>query len=507
MKLNSHQKNVARQYKMTTRSILVNASAGTGKSTLLKALSQLLNHPGSHIFLAFTNATKEVMTRKMPYANIRTTYSVGMAALQNAYGTLEVNKYKLEDNYKEAIRDGWDMLYFNHCGQHYPEKDHNLMQDITKIITKSLLSCEVSLEGIQEIAERESYKFLMDSNASMMTWACKLAEKLIKIGFQQLTEDKVIDFNEMVAWAAMLPDATTNVYQEIFVDEAQDLSIAQIYLLEKMLADSGRLVAVGDKNQAIYGFAGAYADSLQTIKEDFDCIEMPLVTNYRCGRKIIEYAQEIDPQIEAYNGAPDGQILTMDDFDATEFAVSNPKETWFLCRTNSHLIKLGLGLMASEVKFRYQRNVLEDRIQGILGQFKFFVKGRDNQNWSQFVPWLTEQIEYAKDKNQITRLDMLESVQVFYNRYQPKSATKFKQAIKRFFKATSANANITLSTIHAAKGFEADTIIYWGTEMVPHQMAVTEADRAQELNLEHIVRTRAINNLILVNLGTNEDES
>jgi superfamily I DNA/RNA helicase len=502
MKLNNKQKDALRHYLLTNKSIIVEASAGTGKSTLLKGFSLKLKHPGSHIFLAFTQAAREVMAKKMPNCNVRTTYSVGMAALQNAYGNLNVNKFKLQDNYKVAIHDwNFDIRYLQITGQPYPEKDNNLQKDIIKLVSKSLLSCKVDPGGIEEVAENESFSVLIP-DSPMMSWATHLAYELIKTGHSQLINDKVIDFNEMIAWAAMLPEVQPNVYREVFIDEAQDLSIAQVYLVEKMVAEEGQLVAVGDNYQTIFHFAGASGYSLQHLRDSFEADSMPLTINYRCGKSIIEYAQEIDPNIEAWEGAPEGQILRMDEWEATEFAISNPKDTWFLCRTNSHLIRLGLSLMVDNIKFKYQRNVLEERLIGCVFSFeyKYGGPGKSNNQWFRFTSWLKGQIDYAQEKRNIDRVDLLETIKVLFNKYQSDSPAKFRSAIKRFFKLHSSKAKITLSTIHSAKGFEADTIIYWGTNLVPHEMAVTEIEQRQELNLEHIARTRAINNLILVDL-------
>jgi superfamily I DNA/RNA helicase len=508
MKLNIEQKNILRQYLLSNKSIIVDASAGTGKSTLLQAISHKLKHPGSHIFLAFTTAAKAVMESKMPQANVRTTYSVGMGSLQNAFGPLEVNKYKAADNYRLLINKyDYDIKFTQYTGQSYPENDASLLKDILKLVSKSLLNCTVTKHEIENVADFESFQNIPhDSN--MMKWACDLAFEIIRVGHKQMVNNGVIDFQEMIAWAAMLPEVTTPVFQELFVDEAQDLSVAQIYLIEKMVPESGQIIAVGDKYQCIYSFAGASGKSLQQLEESFDCIRMPLVTNYRCGKNIIKYAQEIDPNIKAYDGAPEGQILKMSQWDAQVFVEENQIQTWFLCRTNAPLIRLGLGLMGTNTKFTYNRNVLQDRLLGLLWQFNYYSGGTKEakSNWNNFEHWLGSQKEYSKEKRNIDRFDMLECLEILYHKYTPQSPSKFATAIKRFFKVHSSKAKITLSTIHAAKGFEAHTIIYWGTNLVPHEMAVTDIEKEQEVHLEHIVRTRAIHNLILVTLEKEDSD-
>jgi ATP-dependent exoDNAse (exonuclease V) beta subunit len=81
-------------------------------------------------------------------------------------------------------------------------------------------------------------------------------------------------------------------------------------LIKKSLRASGRLIAVGDKKQAIYGFRAADVKSLDLIRSDFDCVELPLSISYRCPTKVIELAKEFSPDIEASSTAAEGMIVT-----------------------------------------------------------------------------------------------------------------------------------------------------------------------------------------------------
>jgi superfamily I DNA/RNA helicase len=505
MRLNTEQANALRTYLTTNQNIMVLASAGTGKTTLLRAMAVKQKQPGSHVYVAFTNAAKAVMQSKMPQANVKTTYSLGMMSLRSLIEDIEVDKFKASNNFDTLVLGGWGDNYLRMVGLPYPDNPIDLKNDVLKLASKSLLATLISQDEILHFGQTESFKVL-DMEGPSGEWAADLAAQLIKTGYTQMMEDSVIDFQEMIAWPAMLDDIEPMVYHEVFIDECQDLSMAQIKLLEKSLAPGGQLVAVGDKLQSIYAFAGAYSSSLDVIKETFNCITMPLVVNYRCGKAIIEYAQEIDPKIRAHDGASDGQILSLPPEDAYLYARSNPKETWFLCRTNAELIKIGLLMVTEGIQFRYQRDVLEDRLTGLVSKFEYAQGGPRvaRGRWGLFMSWVDTEIAKAKERRAINRLDLLEAIKLFFRKYRPESAAKFKTAIKRFFKSHSAKSKITLSTIHAAKGTEANTVIYWGTDMVPHPMAVTQVELEQERNLEHIVRTRAIETLILVTLGTQD---
>jgi len=55
---------------------------------------------------------------------------------------------------------------------------------------------------------------------------------------------------------------------------------------------------------------------------------------------------------------------------------------------------------------------------------------------------------------------------------------------------------IIFSSIHRAKGLEAETVVYLGAEKVPHPMAKTPEAMKQEINLDYVAKTRAKRTLI-----------
>src|SRR5271166_2776439 len=71
---------------------------------------------------------------------------------------------------------------------------------------------------------------------------------------------------------------------------------------------SGRLIAVGDSCQGIYGFTGADNDALELIAEQFHAIRMPLTVSYRCPKKVVEFSHKWVTHIEAHPSAIDGEV-------------------------------------------------------------------------------------------------------------------------------------------------------------------------------------------------------
>jgi len=81
----------------------------------------------------------------------------------------------------------------------------------------------------------------------------------------------------------------------VFVDEYQDTNNVQVELLKTLIqAYSGIICAIGDPDQAIYGFRGADVKNFHRFKEDFPgAREIVLSRNYRSGKIILEAAAAV----------------------------------------------------------------------------------------------------------------------------------------------------------------------------------------------------------------------
>ncbi|MDG4476023.1 UvrD-helicase domain-containing protein [Thiovibrio frasassiensis] len=75
----------------------------------------------------------------------------------------------------------------------------------------------------------------------------------------------------------------------LFVDEFQDLNHPQ-YQLVLLLGKQARVFAIGDPNQAIYGFRGSDLTLFQRFRERAGVTTLPLIRNYRSAPAIIDGA-------------------------------------------------------------------------------------------------------------------------------------------------------------------------------------------------------------------------
>jgi DNA helicase-2/ATP-dependent DNA helicase PcrA len=104
-----------------------------------------------------------------------------------------------------------------------------------------------------------------------------------------------LDFDDLVAGTARLfaarPEtlaAYRDRFRAIFVDEYQDLNFAQYALMRLLAPDGAELCAIGDPNQAIYGFRGSDRRFIERFREDYPtAILYRLTRSFRCAPAIV----------------------------------------------------------------------------------------------------------------------------------------------------------------------------------------------------------------------------
>ncbi|QCX28169.1 ATP-dependent DNA helicase [Nocardioides jishulii] len=121
---------------------------------------------------------------------------------------------------------------------------------------------------------------------------------------------RLMDFSDQIAGACRIADEFPEVaaqerekYKVVLLDEYQDTSVAQALLLARLFsgpdAASGRghaVTAVGDPNQAIYGWRGASVANIANFREQFPQADgtasdrFSLTVNRRSDRRILDVA-------------------------------------------------------------------------------------------------------------------------------------------------------------------------------------------------------------------------
>lgn len=113
-------------------------------------------------------------------------------------------------------------------------------------------------------------------------------------------------------------------YRFVLVDEYQDTNAVQDQLLRSFIGSEGNLFAVGDDDQAIYGFRGADIGNILAFAEHFK-LDRPvvLVRNYRSGQAVLDAAyrliQNNNPERLEAKLSIDKRLIAQHDDSMVEF--------------------------------------------------------------------------------------------------------------------------------------------------------------------------------------------
>ncbi|WP_345264236.1 UvrD-helicase domain-containing protein [Nocardioides nanhaiensis] len=116
----------------------------------------------------------------------------------------------------------------------------------------------------------------------------------------------LMDFSDQIALAARLADEHPAVgeaeragYRVVLLDEYQDTSVGQALMLRRLFGGGHPVMAVGDPNQAIYGWRGASVSNILRFDEDFpradggEVARYALTVNRRSDTRILEVANAL----------------------------------------------------------------------------------------------------------------------------------------------------------------------------------------------------------------------
>lgn len=322
-----------------------------------------------------------------------------------------------------------------------------------------------------------------------------------------VAKDGHTNFDDMI-WLPVVLGLPVYRYDMLLVDEAQDLNRCQQALAR---AAGSRLILCGDPCQAIYGFAGADADSMPRMGRELGadergCRLLPLTVSRRCGQAIIDEAREIVPDIEAHPSNGPGFIAHAtfkEDQDGKCYRDLARDGDMVLCRINAPLVSQCFRFLKEGRKANIQgRNIGE----GLVTSVKYL-----SDDCKISVPDFVARVEAWQDEERAKELkkknpseakliaidDRAGCLMVF-----AEGVKDVKDVLARITALFTDKdlPGIRLSSIHKAKGLEAKRVFFLeppgGT--CPHPSARSDWQMGQEMNLRYVAITRAIEELVHV---------
>ena len=269
--------------------LLVLAGAGSGKTRVItQKIAYLIEEcgfsPSNIAAITFTNkAAKEMQERvgkllkdKPKGLTISTFHSLGMRILREEAKAL---------GYKPrfSIFDATDCF--------------GIMSDLSGSVDKA------TIRRLQTLIS--NWKNALVSPDQALANAANETEKLAALGYASysatLKAYQAVDFDDLIT----LPVALFDQYPEVLgkwqnrlryllVDEYQDTNACQYRQLKQLAGPRAAFTAVGDDDQAIYGWRGADIENLRGLPRDYPNLKLiKLEQNYRSTVRILKAANAL----------------------------------------------------------------------------------------------------------------------------------------------------------------------------------------------------------------------
>jgi superfamily I DNA/RNA helicase len=320
---------------------------------------------------------------------------------------------------------------------------------------------------------------------------------------------EVIDFDDMI-FAPLFFNCRFFKYDWVLGDEWQDTNPARLEMACRMLKDNGRFLGVGDERQAIYGFAGAGADSLAKTIERLNCKILPLTVTYRCAQDIVAYAHQWVDHIQAHPSAPKG-VVRPAKIDPAVKTPDNKVVPWFLqdapsvddavlCRFTKPLIVTAYGMLRAGVAAKVEGRDLGLGLCKLAQRWKISRIDSLDAKLDEYLANEVRKAQIAKNtKREDEVIDRVATLRIFMDRCREQKLNDIPSLVREINSLFADNVTgaVVLSTGHKAKGREWPRV-FWIQHTDRPGRGTDDWRTVEESNIKYVITTRAISELVLV---------
>jgi superfamily I DNA/RNA helicase len=463
--------------KGTNDNLIVMALAGAAKTSTLVMIAEAVNTP--MLCLAFNKKIAEEMKERLPpHCVPMTLNSLGhrtWAACLGKRVILEKDKnfQLLTDLVKKLSPKEQEIAYEEFA-------------DTLKIIEMGKACGYIPSKhftNAKRLMEDEDFFGHLEDVPSI------LQERLVRdvtIASIKMALDGKIDFSDQIFMPTLFP-AMFDTYPITLIDEAQDLSALNHMTLRKLVGKR-RLIAVGDPNQAIYGFRGAHEDSMSKLQDDFQMKPFTLSISFRCPQAVVREAQWRAPHMRWADWAQEGVVKSLHEWDAETV----PQDAAIICRNNAPLFNMAIKLLKNG---RYPQIIGNDIGKYLLKVMKKFGKSdlpREKVE-AEISMWVQEKEKKTRNKAKVW--DQAACMRVF-----AAQGETLGDALAYAEHLFNSQGSIKLMTGHKSKGLEYDTVFLLDRDLI-------KIEDGQEKNLLYVCQTRAKKELFYVTSDAFHDEA
>lgn len=458
-----------------TENLVVRARAGTGKTTTIVESIKWLVQDGAPLLTAFNKRIKEELDKRVNGgAHVYTLHGLGFRFVKKGWPGVDVDEHRglrlaaqaLTTVNKPATKD-WQIAV---------DKLAGMVKGIAPFTweAEGTLAALAIGYGTDDTLPRD---YDRDAYYAATREALKLA----------LKEDGTINFDDML-YVPLLHKMIYPCYNVVLVDEAQDMNKAQLEIAIRTCRKDGKMIIVGDDRQAIYGFRGADSGSIDRLKEALKADELGLKTTYRCPKLIVKLAKKTVPDFKAAPTAPEGTIRRI---PLTKLGTEAQPGDFVLSRTNAPLLSAVLEFIRQGKRAKIEGRDIGRGLQGIIHRLKPMTVDEVPILVSE---WAAQSITRAAgSESRIQQImDQADILTLLSEDVTLKSVPDMLRKIDDLFTDDEHRDNrIVCSTVHKAKGLEADRVF-----LLTHTFK--QALTGEESNLNYVAITRAKKELIWV---------
>lgn len=467
-------------------SIIVDAKAGSGKTT---SIIEATRYMTGSVFLGAYNAkmAAELKERCAGMQNVKaaTFHSAGYQALRRAFPRIGSPDDKKVPNIITA--------YMNEKGRADLADVARPLAEIVSMAKQRGIGALPHFPNDTRVWLEMIDHFALDQNLPEdydLFALVALAQEILRRSNDQTF---VIDFDDMVYLPLKL-NLRMFANDWVLIDEAQDTNPTRRALARKMLKRGGRLIAVGDPNQAIYGFSGADNDALDQVRREFDAETLPLSVTYRCPKAVVSLAQRYVAGIEAHENNAQGQVVDLDYKDLVQTV--QPGDA-ILCRYNKYLVDLAFKLIRHGVPARIEGRAIGAGLVALASKWK--VKDLDSLR-GRVEGWMQRECKKAQNKGNDTKAmqieDRGETLLVLIDRAEENSihtVSGLRKMVEDLFddRVVQQKDMVTLCSVHRSKGLEWKRVFLLGRDELMGRECRQYWQTQQEQNLVYVGITRA----------------
>lgn len=470
--------------------LVVEACAGAGKTyTLIKCVEEI---PGDKRILlsSFNRDIANVLKKKtkdMPNVNASTLHSLGLQMLQRNFPNEELTLDEFK--YKSYLNRNIKSLSSINTYELKKRDFARYMSNIEDFVNFGRCYLCETIKDLEFIEDRYDIDTIADEK--------EVALDILEYGKHDLSQ---IDYTDMIWLPNVLFCKPIGMqYDWIFVDEAQDLSVCQREIILKCRKINTRMCLVGDSEQSLYAFSSADPESFKMLKELPNTSSLPLSISYRCANKIVDFASKIVPTIEPNNDGREGEVkynVQLDEIKDGDMV---------LCRNNAPLMQVYVDFIKQGKKCFIRGKDIGLNLKNMVKRTGIDVLNKNLQEDGVFIRLYDALFDIINDiigKYNVTyhdavesaivsnRLDMIKALEILSDDIN--TADELIEKINTIF-SDRKTGGISLSTIHKAKGLEADNVYIACRDLMPSSRAKKDWEIRQEYNLMYVAYTRAKN--------------